>query len=216
MRIMILGAGPGISRSVAHLFGKKGFSVTLVSRNEEKLVEELHKLTLSGISADFITADIANENSLKKLLTHTIEGNHIPEVIVYNAYLPSQKGIMEETWDNIKSQLDVSVGGAFNLIKTMLPVFENLGKGKMFFTGGGFALYPGADRIGVSLGKAALRNLVLATAKKVKEKNIHIATVTVCGVINGDDPKYAADNIAEKYWELFSQQESGFEPEIIY
>lgn len=40
MNILILGAGPGLSRAIAELFGKKNFHVTLVSRNEEKLRKE--------------------------------------------------------------------------------------------------------------------------------------------------------------------------------
>lgn len=216
MKLLILGAGPGVSRSIASLFGKKGVSATLVSRNEEKLKVECRELAAAGTSADFIVADPGNESSLEKVLTDMIERNDIPDLIVYNAFSRIRKGIMEETWANLRSQLDVNVGGAFNLLKTMLPALERQGKGKLFFTGGGYALYPGPDSIGVSIGKAALRNLVLAAAKKVEGSNVHVATVTICGIIDGKDPKYAADKIAEKYWELFTQPQGKFESEIVY
>src|SRR5882672_6831549 len=124
MKIMIIGAGPGVSRSIAGLFGKNGFSAILVSRNEEKLKVECRELESAGLSADFVVANPGDESSLEKVLTAMIEKNNIPDLIVYNAFTPVKKGIIEETWASLKSQLDVNVGGAFNLLKILLPTLE--------------------------------------------------------------------------------------------
>lgn len=216
MKGMIIGAGQGLSRAIALLFGEKGFSITLVSRNEEKLAKEARRLTNMGIKVDYAVADAGNEDSLQNVLNSMIVDGIVPDFIVYNAYVPSRTSLLDETWDSLRAQLDVNVGGTFNLLKTMIPVFEKSGKGKIFVTGGGYALHPGADSIGVSIGKAAQRNLTIAAAQKVADLNIHIATVTICGVIDGKDPKYASNKIAEKYWELYNQASGKFESEIVY
>jgi short-subunit dehydrogenase len=216
MNILILGAGPGLSHSVATLFGAKGFTVTLVSRNEEKLQQEVKELKPLNIEADYTVADVGDEKSLATVLDNFKSADNLPDVILYNAFSFAQGGIEEETWASLKNQLDVNAGGAFNVLKALLPSMEKAGKGKLFFTGGGLGINPSPYYLGVSMGKAALRNLVQAAAKKVEGTNIHIATVTVQGFIGGDDPKYAPDKIAEEYWKLFNQQQGEFEVEVVY
>lgn len=216
MKILIIGAGPGLSRSIATLFGQQGFEATLVSRNEAKLKEEILALKAAGIKADYVIADAGDEDSLATFLKNMIETNNVPDMILYNASAPVQKGIEEESWENLKKQFDVNVGGAFNLIKGLLPALKQQGKGKLFFTGGGFGIDPNPDLVGLSMGKAALRNLVQATAKKLEGTNIHAATVTIYGFIGGPDPKYAPDTIAELFWKLYQQPKEDFEVEVIY
>lgn len=70
--------------------------------------------------------------------------------------------------------------------------------------------------LGVSIGKAALRNLVLAAAESVNGTAMHIATLTVFGMIGGDEPRYAPDNIAEEYWKLYLQKPDEYITEIQY
>jgi short-subunit dehydrogenase len=172
-------------------------------------------LGAANIKADYKVADVGDEKSLTTILDNLKSCECLPDVILYNAFSLS-KGIEDETWDSLKKQLDVNVGGAFNLIKAIVPNMQKAGKGKLFFTGGGFAVDPHPDYVGVGLGKAALRNLVQAAAKKVEGTNIQVVTLTVLGFIGGPDPKYAADKIAVQYWRLFNQQQGDFEVEVVY
>lgn len=215
MKILIFGAGPGLSKSVAHLFGQKGFTVSLIARNEDKLKHDIKELEAADIKADYKVADVGDEKSWSAVLDNLTSSENLPDVIVYNAFSFS-KGIEDETWDSIKKQFDVNVGGAFNLLKAVLPVVQKRGKGKLFFTGGVLGVNPHPDYVGLSMGKAAMRNLVQAAAKKVEGTNIHIATLTVCGFISGADAKYAPDLIAGEYWKLYNQKRGDFEVEVVY
>ncbi|MCD8071371.1 MAG: SDR family NAD(P)-dependent oxidoreductase [Akkermansiaceae bacterium] len=216
MNILIIGSGAGLSRSTAHLFGEKGFSVSLVARNEEKLRKETALLQTKGITADYSIADISSGQTLKNVLSRFKQDNCLPEVVLFNAFANAAGGLAEETWDNLKKELDVNVGAAFNLLKELLPSYLQKKKGNLFFTGGGFGITPSPEYLGIGLGKAALRNLVQATAAQVKGTGIHVATVTVMGFIGGENPKYAPDKIAEVYWNLYNQQAGEFDVEIVY
>jgi len=217
MKLMtIIGAGPGISQGVARKFGKEGFKIALVARSEDKLKELTDDLGREGIASIYALGDVADESSLKKALSEIRESAGHAEIILYNAAAVSVKDILEQDWETIKSNLDISVGGYFNLMKAVLPYCMANNTGKLFVTGGGFALQGDPQWTSLSVGKAALRNLVQAYQKRVEGSNIHIAQLTVCGYVNPQDAKYNPGAIAEQFWKLFNQKPGEFENEIIY
>ena len=214
--ITILGAGPGISNAVAQKFGKEGFKVALIARNEEKLKSLVENLKEEGITAIYATADAGNETPLKNALFQIREQWGHSKMILFNAAAFDVKDIFEQSWETVKAQLDVNAGAAFNLGKLVLTNCLKENYGKLFFTGGGFALQGDPVWTSLSVGKAAMRNIVQAFAKKVENTNVHVAQVTVCGYVNENDEKYSPKQIAEIYWKLFNQKQGEFENEIIY
>lgn len=216
MNILILGAGPGLSRSVAEKFGKNGFEVILVSRNEEKLITELAELQSQKIPACYFKGDVSQKDFLADIITKVIHQSGLPDIILYNAFVNKSGGFEDETWESLCQEQDINVGGAFNLLKYVMPLYRKEGKGNLFFTGGCLGISPSPEYLGIGLGKAALRNLVQAASEVMKDTDVHVATVTVTGIIGGDDPKFAPSLIAEKYWELYQQDKPKFQTEIIY
>lgn len=214
---IIIGSGPGLSRSIAKKFGTNGFHITLIARNEENLKKEVELLKANAVSADYKVADVGDKNILEKTLSDIIqEQGKIPELVVLNAYAMAMKGFADESWENLKKQFDVNVGAAFNLIQFLLPKYKEQNKGKLIFTGGGMAMEPVEGVLGLSMAKAALRNMVQAAATLVKGTPIHLSTVTIKGFIGKEDPFYAPGLIAEQYWNLYNQTEAEKQVEIIY
>ena len=214
--IVIIGAGPGISRGVARKFGNEGFKIALLARSESNLKGLVNDLKLEGIEAIYAVCDVADEVSLKNALSEIRQSAGHAEMILYNAAAVSVKDILDQDWESIKSNLDISVGGYFNLMKAVLPYCMANNTGKLFVTGGGFALQGDPQWTSLSVGKAALRNLVQAFQKRVEGTNVHIAQLTVCGYVNPQDEKYNPDAIAEQYWNLFNQKPGESDHEIIY
>ncbi len=216
MQITIIGAGAGISNAVARLFGGQGFSVGLIARNEEKLTVEAAALNALGVRAAYAVGDAGDGTSLRAALDK-IAGELGPaDIVLYNAYTRAFKGIEKETWAGVQEQMNVNAGGAFHLLQYLLPNMKAANAGKLFFTGGGLSLAPQPNLIGLGMGKAALRNLVHGVAGGLKNSNVHLATVTVCGYVNEKDPKYNPNAIAAEFWKLYQQQPGGFETEIVY
>lgn len=214
--IIIIGSGEGISKGVAEKFGAEGFQVALIARTESKLQKQVQELSDKGITSIYAVADVSNENSLREAMLTITEKEGQAEVIVYNAAGVSVKDILEQDWETMKNLMDITVGGYFNLMKLVLPYCMKENKGKLFVTNGGFALGGDDQWTSLSVGKAALRNLVQAFQKKLKGTNIHVAQLTVCGYVNPSDTKYNPKLIAENYWKLYQQSPSEYEGEIIY
>jgi len=89
------------------------------------------------------------------------------------------------------------------------------GSGTIIFTGGGLALDPMSQFASVGIGKAALRNLAQSLAKELKPEGIHVATVTICGMVKAGT-HFDPAKIAERFIELHQQPAGSFEAEVLY
>lgn len=214
-QIIIIGAGPGISLAVAQRFGKEGFRVDLIGRDERKLELLREELEKSNIESCYVAADAGNIRSLKNALDQLDQLYGTPDAVLYNAADFCEGNIDNLDWDRIATANDTNIGGAYNTIKLLLPVFEKKKKGTFFFTGGGFALEGNPEYIGLSIGKAGLRNLVQALSVKLKNTPVRCSMVTVCGFINPAGRKYTPKKISEIFWSLWQAGED-FKNEVIY
>lgn len=211
MHIIIIGAGPGISAGVARKFGSEGFRVSIIGRNESKLKQECAGLSSMGIEATYAVADVSVQSALGHALDQLQAAD--ADVIHFNPSASVYQSLADESWDNMKAQLDVNAGGAFFLLQKMLPVFKKRNSGMLLFTGGGLSLQPSLAMIGLSMGKAALRSLVLASMNALDETNVRIGMVTVCGMVDPNDPKYNPEAIAAQFWQVY---EGKAKPDLIY
>jgi len=75
-------------------------------------------------------------------------------------------------------------------------------------------MYPSPDFGSLSLGKASIRSLAKMLAEAVKSDGIRVGTVTICGTVNPEDPKYSPEQIAENYWAFHADPAS--DSEIVY
>jgi NADP-dependent 3-hydroxy acid dehydrogenase YdfG len=216
MLITIIGAGAGVSQSVAELFGHKGFKVALISRNEEKLKTQIEKLNTAGIDTVYAVGDAGDERSLINAIEKIHSEYGLSDVVLYNAYTPNMKGLAAETWESIKIQMDTNVGGAFQILKHLLPKFKERNSGKLFFTGGGLSMQPMPRILALGMGKAALRNMIQAVSAETRNTHVHIATVTICGYVKQEDPKNSPALIAEQFGKLYDQAPGSYETEVIY
>ena len=214
--VIIIGAGTGISYGVAQKFGKEGYRIALIARNEPRLEELATALQQEGIDVLYAAGDVAQEDSLRHALNQISQVAGVADMILYNPSGASNKDILDLDWETIKDMLDISVGGYFNLMKMVLPSYLQQNHGKLFVTGGGLLLSGDPRMTALSMGKAAQRNLVQAFQKKVDGTHIHIAQVIVRGYVQPTDEKYNPAAIAEIFWKLFLQQPGEYEGEIIY
>ena len=212
---IVIGAGAGLGKAIAEKFGSRGFVIALVGRSASKLEDIKLNLNQRGIEAHSFVGDASNENSLNQTLGAILDQLGDAEVVLYNAVKMEKKAILSTEWDKIKDALDTNVGGAYNVLRNMVPYCEEKNRGKLFFTGGGFALDGNPDYFTVSIGKAALRNMVQAAAKQLEKTRVHVATVTIDGFIGDKDPKYNPAAIAEEFWKLYDQEPDGYSNEVI-
>ncbi len=208
---VIVGMGEGNGMAIARKFANEGFAIAMVARNEAKLKGYQSTLKTEGITAHYFLADAGDEAALTAALAAIQAQLGTPEVLIYNAAVPRMESVLQTSYDTLVNDFKANVAGAIACVQAILPAMQSEQKGTLLFTGGGFALYPDPNFVSLSLGKAGIRVLASTLHTALKDSPIKVGTVTICGTVNGDDPKYSSDRIAEEYWRLHIAENGEYE-----
>jgi len=211
--LTIVGMGPGVSYSVAKKFANNGFSVAMISRNEERLNEYKTEFQKMNLKAQGFRADASNEGSLKEAFEKINRSIGNTDVLVYNAFSMRQSDPTQLQYEDCITDFKINVAGALAASQLVIPAMLERKQGTILFTGGRTALEPMSIYSSLGIGKAGIRNLCFSLYEELKSKNIHAATVTIMGLVKAGT-KWDADVIAEQYWKLHLQKPREFEKEI--
>ncbi|NUS58230.1 MAG: SDR family NAD(P)-dependent oxidoreductase [Streptomycetaceae bacterium] len=210
---VIIGAGPGIGRSVARRFVAEGMAVALISRTQASLDAAAEAVTPLGVPVVRLRADSADETELRGALDLAAEAFGPPEAVVYNAAVIRPDAPGELTVRGHQQAWAVNVVGALTAAAHTAPLMARHGGGTFIITGGMPEPKPGY--VSLSLGKAGVRTLVDLLDQEYGPGGVHFASVTVAGPVapgTGFDP----DDIAEHYWRLHTQQRSAWQREVLH
>lgn len=215
---LIVGAGSGLSASLARLFAKEGMTVALAARSVDKL-----NALAQETGAKTYACDSTQRGEVDKLFAALDAANATPDVVVYNASYRTRGPFVELDPAEVAKSIDVSAFGGFLVaqaaVKRMLPK----GQGAVLFTGASASVKGYAQSAPFAMGKFALRGLAQSMARELHPKGIHVAHVVVDGGIRSarrSEPADAPDSlldpdaIAETYLHLLRQPRSAWSWEI--
>jgi NAD(P)-dependent dehydrogenase (short-subunit alcohol dehydrogenase family) len=211
---LIVGAGAGLSASLARRFTKHGLRVTLAARDTGKLTALCSETGAKAIATDATQpADVAS-------LFDAIEP---PDLVVYNASARARGPFAELDPAAVASAIAISAYGGFlvaqQAVKRMLP----RGAGVILFTGASASVKGYAQSAAFAMGKFALRGLAQSMAREFAPQGIHIAHFVIDGGIRSGvrtvpadkpDSLLDPDDIAETYWQIANQNRSAWTWEV--
>lgn len=211
--VAILGAGPGMGMALARAFAAPGRRIVLLARNAERLSDQVNELVTLDIDASGVPCDLASVSDVRRALAEVDATWGPPEILIYNAslYVPGTPTAADP--EAVLDGLRISIIGALVAIQCVVPAMRVRGHGTLLFTGGGTALEPWVEASGLSIQKAALRNLAQSTARELSPVDIHAAIVTIAGVIGS--PGFEPDTLATHYLALHEQERSAWTHEVI-
>jgi NAD(P)-dependent dehydrogenase (short-subunit alcohol dehydrogenase family) len=201
---LIVGAGAGLSASLARLLRKEGLKVALAARNVEKLRE------LDAVKLRCDATDRAQVEAAFDALPS------VPDLVVYNASYRTRAPVAELNPDEVRKSIEVTAFAGFLVgqaaAKRMLP----RGSGAIFFTGASASVKGYANSAPFAMGKFALRGLAQSMARELAPRGIHVAHFVIDGGIGRDagDAKLDPDEIARNYLHVFRQQRSAWTWEL--
>ena len=210
--IAILGAGQGMGQAIGKLFGKQGYKVALLSRDQAKLTPIVADLTAVGIEAAAFRADVTDAASIKAGLAAVKQRFGAIDVLEYspsNATLP-QASASKITRDTLQPWFDFQLFGAVAAVADVLPEMLERRSGTILVTTGASSVrpemgYPAFTAAGVAMG--ALRNWAFALHAELVPSGIQVGHVAI-GRFIGQDAESSADAIAPLYWDLHTERDA--------
>ncbi len=214
--VLIVGAGPGLSASLARLCTSKNMKVVLAARNIEKL-----KDLKDQINAETLYCDCSNLESVKELFKKTDKLVGTPNLVVFNAsYRPKKTSITDLDPKEVQAAIQINCFGAYLVAKEAAKRMVLKKKGSIFFTGATAGIKGFPNSSAFAMGKFGIRGLAQSLAREMHPKNIHIAHFIIDGAIAKNPyghlkyPTIDPDEIAKAYIQLHNQDKSTWSWEI--
>ena len=215
---LIVGAGSGLSASLARLFAKNGMTVALAARSTGKLAS-----LAAETGAQLFACDASQESDVEKLFAAVDAKSGAPDVVVYNASARARGAFADLVADDVERAIRISAFGGFLVaqqgVRRMLPK----GEGAILFTGASASVKGYAQSAPFAMGKFALRGLAQSMARELAPKGIHVAHFVIDGGIRSErrpadadkpDALLEPDAIAETYWHVMQQHRSAWSWEV--
>jgi NAD(P)-dependent dehydrogenase (short-subunit alcohol dehydrogenase family) len=214
---LIVGAGSGLSASLARLFAKQGMKVALAARSAK--LEEFVK----EAGAKAYNCDAAKRDEVEKLFADLDAAGAPPDVVVYNASYRTRGPFAELDAAEVAKSIEITAYGAFLVaqaaVKRMLPK----GQGAILFTGASASVKGYAQSAPFAMGKFALRGMAQSMARELSPQGIHVAHFVIDGgIMSGRRPPDPAkpnalldpDAIAASYLHVLQQPRSAWTQEL--
>ena len=175
---LIVGAGAGLSASLARLFAGQGIRVALAARKTEKLTALCQETGARAYGCD--ATDPADVERLFGAVERELGS---PDIVVYNASARARGAFVELAPAEVAQAIAVSAFGGFlvaqQAAKRMLP----LRHGAILFTGASASVKGYPQSAPFAMGKFALRGLAQSMARELAPRGIHVAHVVIDGAI---------------------------------
>jgi NAD(P)-dependent dehydrogenase (short-subunit alcohol dehydrogenase family) len=212
---LIVGAGRGLSASLARLFTRSGIRVALAARDAGKL-----EALCSETGATAFACDAQEPAQVARLFVALEEKLGAPDVVVYNASARVRGPLTSLPPDDVRRALIVSAFGAFLVAQRAVPAMLAKGQGAILLTGASASVKGYAESAPFAMGKFALRGLAQSMARELAPKGIHVAHFVIDGAIRprdqGDagDAMLDPDAIASTYLHVLDQPRSAWTWEV--
>jgi len=214
---LIVGAGAGLSASLARAFAKEGLAVALAARTPDDL-----RALAQETGAQVFACDASRRADVERLFAD-LDARGAPDVVVYNASYRTRGPLVDLDADEVEKSLRVSALGGFFVAQAAARRMLPQGHGAIFFTGASASVKGYAQSAPFAMGKFALRGLAQSMARELAPQGIHVAHVVVDGGIRSDRRAEPADKpasmldpdaIAATYVHLLRQPRSAWSWEV--
>ena len=215
---LIVGAGPGISASLARRLAGLGVNVALAARNVQKLDPLIRETGAVGF-----TADAADPESVAKLFDQATARIGELDIVIYNAGVRAHGPLADLDVLAVQKAIAITAFGGFLVVqqaaKRMLPH----GHGAILLTGATASVKGFAHSAAFAMGKFALRGLAQSAARELGPKGIHVAHFVIDGAVRNaqrpsrsdqPDSTLDPDAIAQAYVDVLRQHRSAWSLEI--
>ncbi len=216
--VLIVGAGEGLSASLARRFAREGARIVLAARTPAKLRD-----VATATRAQVVRCDATVPTDVEALFAECDAGPGAPDVVVYNASGRLRGPFVDLEPEAVRRALEVSAYGGFLVAQAAAKRMLLKGRGTILLTGASASLKGYAQSAPFAMGKFALRGLAQSMARELAPKNIHVAHFVIDGGIRSasrpvpaesPDSLLDPDAIADTYFHVARQARNAWTWEV--
>ena len=215
---LIVGAGAGLSASLARALAKDGIRVALAART----IDDLDAL-IRDTGARAFACDATRIAEVEKLFAELETAGGAPEIVIYNASSRARGPFIALDPAAVERSIAVSAFGGFLVAQQAARRMVANKHGAILFTGASASVKGYAQSAPFAMGKFALRGLAQSMARELAPQGIHVAHIVIDGGIRSarrGEPADAPDSlldpdaIAATYLHIIRQPRSAWAWEI--
>jgi NAD(P)-dependent dehydrogenase (short-subunit alcohol dehydrogenase family) len=215
---LIVGAGRGLSASLARLFAGEGMRVALAARDAGKLAP-----LCAETGAQAFACDAVDPNQVTRMFAAVEGAIGAPEVVVYNASARARGPVAELVPAEVERAIMVSAFGGFLVAREAVARMLPKAHGAVLFTGASASVKGYPLSAAFAMGKFALRGLAQSMARELAPQGIHVAHFVIDGAIRNPgrvepadkpDSMLDPDAIAATYLDVLRQSRSAWTWEV--
>lgn len=206
---LIVGAGEGLSASLARLFAREKIRIALAARKIEKL-----GALCNETGARAFACDATNPEEVERLFGLVERELGTPDLVVYNASARARGPLLDLVPADVQQSIAVSAFGGFLVAQQAAQRMLPNKHGAILFTGASASVKGYAQSAPFAMGKFALRGLAQSMARELAPQGIHVAHFVIDGGIKSaarqeaqdrPDSMLDPDAIAMSYWSVLQQ-----------
>ncbi len=216
---LIVGAGSGLSASLARRAAGRGMDVHLAARNIDKLAG-----LADDTGATLHACDASDPAQVAALFAALDAGPGAPGLVVYNASYRTRGPFQDLDAEEVRKTLMVACYGGFLVGQEAAKRMIEASEGTILFTGASASVKGYKQSAPFAMGKFGLRGLAQSMARELAPQNIHVAHFVIDGGIEQvDDPRKEArgndglldpDAITDTYMHILDQPRSAWTWEV--
>ena len=212
---LIVGAGPGLSASLARLCTREGMRVALAARNVAKL-SALAEDTGASVRA----CDASRREDVDALFDAVLDAEGVPDLVVYNPSARVRGAVADLDPEAVERAIAITAYGGFLVGRRAAIAMRERGSGSIQFTGASASVKGYPESGCFAMGKFALRGLAQSMARELAPKGIHVAHFVIDGGIESQvripdhDEWLDPDAIALTYLNVHRQHRSAWTWEV--
>lgn len=170
---IITGSAAGIGKAIATQYAEEGAKVVIADFNEELLQTTVHELTTAGYEAIGVKVNVAVEQDIEQMVTHTVNTFGRVDILVNNAgggdNMQAAQNVEDPTWERV---MDINVTGVMRGIRKVIPLFLENGGGTIVNMASISGLTGGRGGLAYTAAKHAVVGMTKNIASQYGPQNI--------------------------------------------
>ena len=211
--IVVVGAGPGVSGSVARRFAGEGYDVALLGQDQDVIDDLVPEVEALGATVGHTVADVTDEQAARDAVRRFGEHTGRIDVLHFNPSAYREKDPLSLTVPELLEDVALGVGALLTVVQAARPYMS--AGGRVSVTGSMAADEPWEGAASLGVQKAGVRNLVRSLDKTLAKDGIRAVSVTVRGTL-ASEGAFTPDRVADALWAAVTTDDGEWRSEVPY